>query len=215
MSGGGKTPKETEEARALAEIAAQRFNRYKEVFAPLEDQYIQQVMDVRSQGNYETAGGLASAEFQRGFQTAQDNLTNQMMQQGVDPSSGAFQENSAALRRAQAVRQGMGVSGAKVANTDRFYQGLKGVMAMGQGQAADAISGMSDIARSAQEVANTQAETAFTNSSAMRSGVAAGLGYLASPWVDNKLRSGNAGTAGNAMGSSVSPTFSGIPTGGN
>jgi hypothetical protein len=69
--GKAKKQDETPEQRALAEIAAQRFNRYREVFAPLEDQYIQQVMDVRSQGNYETAGGIASAEFQRGFQTAQ------------------------------------------------------------------------------------------------------------------------------------------------
>jgi len=113
----GKGPKkldETEEQRALAEIAAQRFNRYKEVFAPLEDQYIQQVFDVRNQSNYEDAGGIAASQFQREFQTGQDKLTDQMFQQGVDPSSGAFQENSAALRRAQAVGQGIGVSGAKV-----------------------------------------------------------------------------------------------------
>lgn len=197
--GKGKTPKETEEQRALAEIAAQRFNRYKEVFAPLEDQYIQQVMDVRDQSNYETAGGLAAAEFQRGFQTGQENLQNEMFQQGVDPSAGAFQENSAALRRAQAVAQGRGVSGAKVANTDRFYQGLRGVAAIGQGQAADAIEGMAGIARSSQEKANTAAENAFTRSSAVRSGVAAGIGYLASPFVDSKLK----------RPSTTQPTFSG------
>lgn len=201
----GKGPKkldETEEQRALAEIAAQRFNRYKEVFAPLEDQYIQQVMDVRNQGNYEQAGGLAAAEFQRGFQTAQDNLRGQMMEQGVDPSSGAFESNSAALRRAQAVRQGIGVSGAKVANTDRFYGGLKGIMAMGQGQAAEAISGMADIARSSQERAGAAAEAAFQNSSALRSGVAAGIGYLASPYVDSKLKP-------KATTPTATPTFNG------
>ena len=197
---------ETPEERALAEISAQRFNRYKEVFAPLEDQYIQQVLDVRNQGNYEQAGSIAAAEYQRGFQTAQDNLTNQMMQQGIDPSSGAFQTNSAALRRAQAVRQGLGVSGAKVANTDRFYKGLQGVIAMGQGQAADSIGGMADIAKMSQEKASAAAESAFQNSSAIRSGVAAGLGYLASPWVDKQL----SGATGNAStGSTPSPTFNG------
>lgn len=196
---------ETAEERALAEISAQRFNRYKEVFAPLEDQYIQQVMDVRNQGNYEQAGGLAAAEYQRNFQTAQDNLSNEMMQQGVDPSSGAFQTNSAALRRAQAVKQGLGVSGAKVANTDRFYKGLQGVIAMGQGQAADSIGGMADIAKSAQERASSTAETAFNNSSAVRSGVAAGIGYLASPWVDRRLNGGS----NTSTGSTPSPTFNG------
>lgn len=206
-----KKPRETEEQRALAEIAAERFNRYKEVFAPLEDQYIQQVMDIRSQGNYETAGGLASAAFQQNFQTAQENLQNQMFQQGVDPSSGAFEENSAALRRAQAVRQGLGVSEAKVANTDRFYSGLRGIMNLGQGQAANAVSGMADIARTAQERANTAAESAFNTSSAVRSGIGAGLGYLASPFVDRELQK-NRPTSGQPSSTGFSPAFN--PTGG-
>ena len=200
MGKSAKKPNETEEARALAEIAAQRFNRYKEVFAPLEDQYIQQVFDVRDQGNYETAGGIAAAEFQGGFQKAQNNLGGELFQQGADPSSGVYQENSAALRRAQAVAQGRGVSAAKVGNTDRFYQGLRGVMAIGQGQAADAIDGMGNIARSAQEKANSAAESAFTRSSAIRSGVAAGLGYAASPYVDSKMTKPKAST-----------TFAGLP----
>ena len=197
--GKGSKVDETEQERALAEIAAQRFNRYKEVFAPLEDQYIQQVFDVRNQSNYENAGGIAAAQFQKEFQTGQDKLTDQMFQQGVDPSSGAFQENSAALRRAQAVGQGIGVSGAKVANTDRFYQGLRGVMAIGQGQASDAIEGMAGIARQSQEKANAAAANAFDKSSAIRSGVAAGLGYAATPFVDSKLKKPQA----------PSPTFSG------
>jgi len=186
--GKAKTPDETEQERALAEIAAQRFNRYKEVFAPLEDQYIQQVFDVRNQDNYETAGGLAAAEYQRSFQKSQNDLSGQMMQQGVDPSSGAYEGNSAALRRAQAVGQGLGVSGAKVANTDRFYQGLRGITAIGQGQAADAITGMGDIAKTARENANRDAENSFNSSGMIRSGVAAGLGYAASPYVDSKLK---------------------------
>ena len=197
--GKGSKVDETEQERALAEIAAQRFNRYREVFAPLEDQYIQQVFDVRNQSNYETAGGIAAAQFQKEFQTGQDKLTDQMIQQGVDPSSGAFQENSAALRRAQAVGQGVGVSGAKVANTDRFYQGLRGVMAIGQGQSADAIEGMAGLARQSQERATTSAESAFNRSSAVRSGVAAGLGYAAAPAVDSRLQRPR----------SPSPTFSG------
>lgn len=197
--GKGSKVDETEQERALAEIAAQRFNRYKEVFAPLEDQYIQQVFDVRDQSNYETAGGIAAAQFQKEFQTGQDKLTDQMIQQGVDPSSGAFQENSAALRRAQAVGQGLGVSGAKVANTDRFYQGLRGVMAIGQGQSADAIEGMAGLARQSQERATASAESAFNRSSAVRSGVSAGLGYAAAPAVDSRLKKPQ----------SFSPTFSG------
>lgn len=182
-----KTPDETEEARALAEIAAQRFNRYKEVFAPLEDQYIEQVFDVRDQGNYEQAGGLAAAAYQPQFQAASDKLTGQMFQQGVDPTAGAYQENSAALRRAAAVKQGLGVSAAKTANTDRFYQGLKGVIQMGQGQASEAIGGLANIAANAESRAISDAEKSFTNSSMIRSAGAGLAGYGAAVALDPKL----------------------------
>ena len=200
MGKGAKKLDETEQERALAEVAAQRFNRYKEVFAPLEDQYIQQVFDVRNQSNYENAGGIAASQLQREFQTGQDKLSDQMLQQGVDPSSGAFQENSAALRRAQAVGQGIGVSGAKVANTDRFYKGLRGVMAIGQGQSADAIEGMAGIARQSQKNAITSAESAFNSNKAVRNIGGGILGYAAAPYVDSKLKKPQA----------PSPTFSGV-----
>lgn len=199
MGKGAKKLDETEQERALAEIAAQRFNRYKEVFAPLEDQYIQQVFDVRDQSNYENAGGIAASQFQREFQTGQDKLSDQMFQQGVDPSSGAFQENSAALRRAQAVGQGIGVSGAKVANTDRFYQGLRGVMAIGQGQSADAIEGMAGLARQSQKNAMTSAEAAFNSNKVARNIGGGILGYAATPFVDSKMKKSQ----------TPQPTFSG------
>lgn len=191
MGKGVKKQDESPETRALAEVAAQRFNRYKEVFAPLEDQYIEDVFNVRDQGNYEMAGGLASAAYQPEFQKANQNFAGEMFQQGVDPSSGAFQQNSAALRRAQAVKQGLGIGGAKIDNTDRFYKGLQGIVAMGQGQAGEAISGMGTLASNAEDKAKASAAAAFDNSSAIRSGVAAGLGYLATPWTDRKLQAGN------------------------
>jgi len=186
-----KKPDESPEARALAEVAAQRFNRYKEVFAPLEDQYIADVFDVRDPSNYEMAGGIASAAFQPEFQKANENLAGQMFQQGVDPNSGAFQQNSAALRRAAAVKQGLGVGAAKIDNTNRFYQGLQGIIQMGQGQASDAISGMGNIAETAEERARTKAAAAFETGAALRSGVAAGIGYVASPFADQRLRAAN------------------------
>lgn len=186
-----KKPDESPETRALAEVAAQRFNRYKEVFAPLEDQYIADVFAVRNPANYEQAGGLATAAYQQEFQKANENLAGQMFQQGVDPTSGAFQENSAALRRAAAVKQGLGVGTAKIENTNRFYQGLQGIIQMGQGQTADAISGMGNIATNAEERARTNAAAAFDRGSALRSGVAAGIGYVASPFVDRRMSAAN------------------------
>jgi hypothetical protein len=182
-----KLPPDTEEAKALAEVAAKRFNRYQEVFVPLENAYIGDVMNVREQGTYETIGGLAAADYAREFAGANDQLADEMQQQGVDPNSGVFMGNSSALRKAQAMKQGLGVAGAKIANTTRFYDGLQGLIMMGQGQAGQSIGGLKDIATSSTEKAISDANTAFMNASGMRAGVGRMVGLAASPLVDKQL----------------------------
>jgi len=198
-----KLPPDTAEAKALAEVAALRFNRYQEVFVPLENQYMQEVFDVRDQGAYETVGGLAASGYQQEFARANDQLATEMIQQGVDPGSGVFVGQSSALRKAQAKRQGMGVADAKVGNTDRFYSGLQGLIAMGQGQAGEAIGGMQDMARSAGERAMQDAQTSFQSASGMRAGVGTFVGLGVSPWVDK--------AAGNAV---KKPSTTPMPAGG-
>ena len=196
--GGGKPeqPDDTEEAKALAEVAAKRWNRYQEVFVPLENAYIGDVMETRNKGAYDTVGAMASANYGEQFGQANEQLAHEMQQQGVDPSSGVFMGNSAALRKAQAVKQGMGVSGAKVANTDRFYDGLSGIIAMGQGQAGQSIGGLQSLATKAGEKAVTDASNAFSNASATRAGIGQMVGMAASPFVDSQLRGSTGGTGG-------------------
>jgi hypothetical protein len=59
---------------------------------------------------------------------------------------------------------------------------------------------MAGIARQSQERANAAAASAFDKSSAVRSGVSAGLGYAATPFVDSKLKKPQ----------TPQPTFSGV-----
>jgi len=186
MGGGGKPelPPDSVEAKALAEVAAKRFNRYKEVFVPLENKYIQDVMDVRSQGTYETVGAMASADYAGQFAGANEQLATEMAQQGVDPGSGVFMGNSNALRKAQAAKQGLGVSSAKIDNTSRFYDGLSGIIAMGQGQASESIGGLQSLATRATNKAMDDASNAFQRSSATRAGIGQMVGLAASPFVE-------------------------------
>jgi hypothetical protein len=189
MGGGDpKLPPDTEEAKALAQVAAKRFNRYQQVFVPLENAYMQDVMNVRNRGAYETAGAIASADYAGEFAAANERLADEMTQQGVDPSSGVFMGNSAALRKAQALKQGMGVSSAKIANTDRFYTGLGGLIAMGQGQAGESIGGLSSIATRSTEQAMRDASSSFENASGVRAGVGRMVGLASSPFVDSELQ---------------------------
>lgn len=188
MSGGDpELPPDSEEAKALAEVAAKRFNRYQQTFVPLENAYIGDVMDVRSRGAYEDTGAIASAEYAGAYGAANDQLAEEMQAQGVDPTSGVFMGNSSALRKAQAIRQSRGVAGAKVANTDRFYDGLSSVIAMGQGQSSEAIGGLQSLAVKAEREAMDDAAGDFQSASATRAGIGQMVGLGVSPFVEKQL----------------------------
>jgi hypothetical protein len=135
-------------------------------------------------------GAMASAEYAGQFGRANGQLADEMMQQGVDPGSGVFMGNSAALRKAQAVKQGLGVSSAKIDNTSRFYDGLTSIIAMGQGQASDAIGGLQSVAKSSTERAMNDASDAFNSASATRAGIGQMVGLGVSPFVDSQLNGG-------------------------
>lgn len=197
MGKGGdpKLPPDSEESKALAEVAAKRFNRYQEVFVPLENAYIKDVMDVRNQGTYETVGAMASADYAGQFAGANTQLADEMVQQGVDPSSGVFVGNSNALRKAQAAKQGLGIASAKIDNTSRFYDGLQGIIAMGQGQAGESIGGLQSLATRSTQKAMNDASSAFENASGVRAGVGQMVGMAASPFVD-KMYGGGSSSGG-------------------
>lgn len=176
MSGDADSPAPTESARALAQVAAARFNRFQTTFAPLENKYISSVFALRSPGKFQEAAGQASAGVQGAFGTAQDNLTEQLTARGVDPSAGAYQAPSRALQRAHERGLAMGVAGSQIDQADRAYQGLQSVVAMGNNQSADAVEGMGDVAARANEQAARSAKDAFSRSTGVAeiAGVAAG-----------------------------------------
>ena len=170
MSGGGdpKPPDETASQRALAEVAAQNFIRYQKVFMPLENSYIDSVMDVANQGTYEQAGGRASTAFAEQYDPAMGEYNAQLMSRGLDPSSMGFQSSSNALRKAAAAGQGLGVADAQISNTDRFYGGLSSIVNLGQGLQAESMAGLGDLAQMSQEKAINKAEADFARASAGR-----------------------------------------------
>ena len=177
--GGGSKPEELESREALAQQAAVSLQRYGQVFVPLENQYIQSTLNQFSDQNYNTAMGQAATQaagvYEQGMADFQDAA---MMQRGLDPSMGAYQQESAALRAAQARGMGQAMSDAALTNTDRGYQGLANIVKMGQGLATDAMSGQMELAQSQMDRVNSQAERDFGASSSLRN-VAGTIGGMA------------------------------------
>ena len=98
----------------------------------------------------------------------QDFQNAAMMQRGLDPSMGAYQNESAALRAAQARGVGQAMSDAGLSNTDQAYQGLANIVKMGQGLATDTMQGQMELAQNQMDRVTAQAQRDFGASSSLR-----------------------------------------------
>ena len=165
MSGGGSTKiKDTAAQKSLARIAAQRFNLYQQYFVPLENQFISDVFAMKSPSSYKNVEGFVNAIQQPEFQKARQQLQQQQFQQGVDPTSGQFVGRGQQFTETQARGMGLGTAEALSGQTDRYYQGLQNIIALGEGQAGQTMSGLADVADIARRRSTAEAQTQFGRS---------------------------------------------------
>lgn len=178
--GGGDTRvEELESKMALAEQAAVNLQRYGETFVPLENAYIQDQFDRFGEGAYNDMMGRAASQTTSIYEDGLTDLNRGAFQRGYDPTSGAYQAESGALRAAQARGVGLATAGAGLANTDAAYEGIGNVIAMGQGLQTNTVAGNIDRLQSGLDRASAQAERDFARSSSIQQIVGTGAGMTA------------------------------------
>lgn len=177
-SGGGSTTiKDTASQKALASIAAQRYNLYQQYYVPLENQYIADVYSMMTPESFKNVEGYITAMQQPQMQAARVGLDQQAFQRGIDPQSGQYQARAEQLSRGQARGMGLGTAEGLSGQVDRYYQGMQNIIAMGQGQAGQAMAGLGDVANLAQRRAASEAAAAFQRGQAGQSIIGTGLGF--------------------------------------
>lgn len=181
--GGGGSVKQTEQAKKMAEISAKRFNRYQQVYVPLENQFIRDALQLRNKENYNKASAIAAAATAQPFDRARRQAEMDMFSGGINPNSG--RGRSASLAEAEARGLGSIVAGANIKTTDRYMGGLESVIAMGQGQAGSAIQGMSEIARNAEQAAADKAKAAYQSTQGYNEALGTGVGIVGQTWMKN------------------------------
>lgn len=181
MSGGSgsTTIKDTAQQKALASIAAQRYNLYQQYYVPLENQFMSDVYNIISPESFQSVEGFVTAMQQPEMQAGRRQLQQQAFQAGVDPQSGQYQARAEQMTQAQAAGMGRGTAEALSGQVDRYYQGMQNIIAMGQGQAGQAMSGLGDVASLGLErgkaIAGRQLSDYQSGLGVL--GTAAGLGY--------------------------------------
>jgi len=182
MCGGGGDVRvdELESKLALAEQAAISLQRYGDTFVPLENAFIQDQYDRFDGSAYNDAMGRAATQATSIYEDGLADLNQGAFNRGYDPTSGAYQSESGALRAAQARGVGLTAAGAGISNTDAAYEGLGNVIAMGQGLQTNTMTGNIDRLQSGLDRAEAQAERDFARSSSIQQIAGTGAGMVTS-----------------------------------
>ena len=177
MCGGGSTKiKDSASQKALASIAARRFNLYQQYYVPLENQYMSDVFAMMDPESFKTVEGFVNAVQQPQFQNARRQMQQAAFSQGVDPTSGRYQAAAGAMQTAQARGMSAGTTEALSGQVDRYYQGMQNIVAMGQGQAGQAMAGLGDVAALAQQRSAAEAKSSLSSYLGRQQGIGAAVG---------------------------------------
>lgn len=179
--GGSSSPdiEETPEQKESARIAAEEWGRYQDVFRDVEDQFIKE-MD-RTDADYANVRNEVARGVNEQYSGMATQRRNQMIAGGVDPSSGGFKAGlgDVSVRHAQASADAEtsaleGVADAEIA-------GKQAIVAMGQGQSADAQAGLADVAGQAVQEsindANEDMRSRMARQQALGSAAGMAAGY--------------------------------------
>lgn len=175
MSKGGSSDiPETEEQRALAEVASEKWAMFESEFKPVRQEFINEMLANNNESKYtdlaESVSTDAAVMLEKEAQGAAGNLAAQ----GVDPTSGRYQATMGKIASDSAVITADTVNRAQSTQQSQYLQGLGNVMAMGEKKSMQATQGLSDVATASVESAMRSA----SDKAQSRSDAKTGLGLV-------------------------------------
>jgi hypothetical protein len=182
MSGKKQGVQETERERAMAEVAMQRVQDYRQRWMPMQ-RNLARTVDAMGEGGSaarKQARGIASTETEGQFAGARDT-----MEKGLAGTVGLGSSKAklaiTGMGDDQASSTGMGLTLAEQQIDDAYTAGLTSIMNLGLGQKATAVQGMSQSAAMSGQRAAFDADSALGrrmgNAQLAGQMVGVGLGY--------------------------------------
>lgn len=146
LCGGGSKDNsipETEEERALAEVARAEFDRHQREFVGLENKFIKDAK--ATEGDYQQATGKAATIVKQDLSKGMAGLQRAPGMPGSSPKAGA--ELDLTIRGAETAANAESGAARNVQDTEA--DNLQAAINLGRGQAAGAVRGMGSAATSA------------------------------------------------------------------
>ena len=143
--GGGQAQASADAYSAMqAEIARDQWDRYKQVYAPLEDRLVGEAMDYGQPWRYDAAASQAAATVNQQYDKARQQMQRTP---GLDPSSGAFAAGLAGLEMNRAASSASAQNAARKQVEDTAYARKHTAVGLGKGldtAASSALGGLTN-----------------------------------------------------------------------
>jgi hypothetical protein len=126
-------------ANSQAQIGEEQWNRYKQIYAPMEEKYVNEAQNYDSPEAYAKAAGEAQATTSEQFGKARERLGRTP---GLDPSSGAYTAAMSGLDLSQAAVDATGQNAARNKVKDTAWARKTDAISLGKGLPAQASATM-------------------------------------------------------------------------
>lgn len=136
-----------------AEMAREQWDRYKELYDPLERGLLSEAERGVDADKYI---GRATTDVGQQFAMQRDATNRNMARYGINPASGQFQGANRQLGIAEALGKSQAANTTRMAVDDANWGRKVDAMSLGKGLPAGASAGMSSAANSMAGAANTQ-----------------------------------------------------------
>lgn len=166
MSGGGNEVEDTKQQRDLAYVAAQGWNFSQEELAPLQDKYVEMVNSMDDPARKDFVSGKANLGTQDVTGDAYEQSSASLNARGLDLNSGQAKGTLTDVAIASAESGGNVAANGLFEQDTQHIKGLQTVVDMGNGDSAQAVAGLSDVATVAGQNARSDAMTSFNRRSA-------------------------------------------------
>lgn len=173
---GGGGVEETADEKEQARVNIEMWDRYDNFWSKFEDQYMDNVDAQNTDAAYDFAEGTATQNSMAEFSKYKGELDKSLSASGINPNSGRAKETTAEFRTKQGVSTGDTSARADTSQQDEFVTGLNNIVAIGQGQATDAQSGIGSLATSSANKAKSDAYNAFNDSAMKQQAVGQAVG---------------------------------------
>lgn len=184
---GGSDPKpvpESDEERSLAEIAVERFVRYRDKYVPVENIAIDKTTDyLEDPGDF--GAGQANLATQTQYSALEPKLTTGLTLRGAKAGSGAFTGGVTGLVRDRTRSSAMGQVGTDIYERAQGIHNIGQLIRLGQGQATEGLQGMTASADAASRQAIMDAQASAAARSAMRQFIGTGVGMASASYFNS------------------------------